>query len=191
MRKRQSLVLVAGAVLALATGCSGGGDDGGKVASISSAPKSGEPQAANATGSEEDQMRAFAKCMRDHGVDMPDPEMSPDGKGGITIKGVQGADQGSGGTPDTKSIDAANDACKSLLPNGGEMKPMSPEELDKARADAKCMRDHGVDMPDPDPNGGGNGRTMRIGGSDTDKDKLEAAMKACGMGIAARAVPAK
>jgi hypothetical protein len=188
MSKRQSLVLAVGAVLALATGCSGGGDDTGKIASISSAPKSGEPQAANATGTEEDQMRAFAKCMRDHGVDMADPEMSPDGKGSrITVKGAQGVAPGSG--PDTGALDTANEACKSLLPNGGEMKPMNPEELDKARADAKCMRDHGVDMPDPDPAGGG--RTMRIGGSDVDKDKMEAAMKACGMGMAMPAEPAK
>jgi hypothetical protein len=181
MRKRHGFVLVVGAVLALATGCSS--DNGGdKIASISSAPKSGEPAAAKATGTQEDQMRAYAKCMREHGVDMPDPEMSPDGKGGrITING-----DGKNGDPG--KLDAASEACKTLLPNGGEMKQMDPAQLDKLRENAKCMREHGVDMPDPDPSNPG---MMRIGGENADKDKLDAAMKACGMGMAGSAEPAK
>jgi hypothetical protein len=185
MRKRQGFVLVVGAVLALATGCSGDGGGGDKIASISSAPKSA-PEAAKASGTQEDQMRAFAKCMRDHGVDMPDPQMSPDGKGGRVAVGKAG---GAGGD-NTSAVDAASEACKALLPNGGAMKQLNPEELDKARAQAKCMRDHGVDMPDPDPNGGA--RTMRIGGDNgANKDKVDAAMKACGMGMATPAEPAK
>jgi hypothetical protein len=48
------------------------------------------------------------------------------------------------------------------------------------RKQAKCMREHGVDMPDPDPTGKGG---MRIGGPGDDPKKFEEAAKACGLGM--------
>lgn len=166
------------AVAALGTalllgGCGAKADDASKVASISTPPKSGGPTAADAGGkSDEDKMRDFAKCMREHGVDMPDPKPAGDGKGmAVTLGSKDG---------DTSKLDAAQQACKHLMPNGGEMKPLSAEELDKMRKEAKCMREHGVDMPDPDPSGKG---AMRIGGPGDDPKKFEAAAKACGMGM--------
>jgi hypothetical protein len=165
-------VAALGTALLLA-GCGAKPDDGSKVASISTPPKTGAPAAADNSGkSDEDKMRDFAKCMREHGVDMPDPKPAGDGKGmSIAIQG-EGADK--------SKIDAAQSACKHLMPNGGEMKPPSAEELDKMRKDAKCMREHGVDMPDPDPSGK---NAMRIGGPGDDPKKFEAAAKACGMGL--------
>ena len=161
-----------GAALLLA-GCGAKTDDGTKVASISTPPKSGGPTAADSSGkSDEDKMRDFTKCMREHGVDMPDPKPAGDGKGGMIAIQGDGADKG--------KIDAAQNACKHLLPNGGEMKPPSAEELDKMRKDAKCMREHGVDMPDPDPGGKGS---VRIGAPGDDPKKFEAAAKACGIGM--------
>ncbi|MEU4251232.1 hypothetical protein AB0F15_27860 [Amycolatopsis sp. NPDC026612] len=166
------------AVAALGTalllgGCGAKADDGSKVASISTPPKTGGPTAADNSGkSDEDKMRDFAKCMREHGVDMPDPKPAGDGKGmSVAIQG-DGSDKG--------KVDTASEACKHLMPNGGEMKPMSAEELDKVRKEAKCMRDHGIDMPDPDPSGKGG---MRIGGGG-DPKKFEATAKACGLGLA-------
>ncbi|MFD1050744.1 hypothetical protein ACFQ1S_37060, partial [Kibdelosporangium lantanae] len=44
----------------------------------------------------------------------------------------------------------------------------------------KCMRDHGINMPDPDPSGQ---MGMTIGGPDSDPDKMDKAMKDCGMNI--------
>jgi hypothetical protein len=169
------IVAALGAAALLLGGCGAKADDGSKVASISTPPKSGGPAAADNSGkSDEDKMRDFAKCMREHGVDMPDPKMSPDGKGmSIAIQGGDGADR--------SKVDAAQNACKHLMPNGGEMKPPSAEELDKMRKEAKCMREHGVDMPDPDPTGKG---AMRVGGENDDPKKVEEAAKACGMGMA-------
>ncbi|MFF1610085.1 hypothetical protein ACFVYA_20085 [Amycolatopsis sp. NPDC058278] len=167
------------AVAALGTalllgGCGAKPDDGSKVASISTPPKSGGPAAADNSGkSDEDKMRDFAKCMREHGVDMPDPKPAGDG-GGMAI--TLGSKDG-----DTSKLDAAQNACKHFMPNGGEMKPPSAEDLDKMRKEAKCMREHGVDMPDPDPSGKGG---MRIGGPGDDPKKFEEAAKACGMGMA-------
>ena len=171
MRTRIAVAAI-GAALLLG-GCGAKTDDGAKVASISTPSNTGGPTAAGNSGkSDEDKMRDFAKCMREHGVDMPDPKPAGDGKGmSIAIQG-EGADRG--------KIDAAQNACKHLMPNGGEMKPPSAEELDKMRKQARCMREHGVDMPDPDPTGKG---AMQIGGPGDDPKKFEEAAKACGLGM--------
>jgi outer membrane murein-binding lipoprotein Lpp len=180
MRTRLTVVAAIGAAVLLA-GCGGKPDDGSKVASISG-PSSSAPVKAADNKSDEDKMREFAKCMREHGVDMPDPKPAGDGGMAVTLGGGDGVDR-------TK-VDAAQNACKHLMPNGGEMKPPSPEELDKMRKDAKCMRDHGIDMPDPDPTGKG---AMRIGSPGDDPSKFEAAAKACGLGMSthAEAAPAQ
>jgi hypothetical protein len=174
--------LAAGAVLALVAGCGGGGDGGDKVASISTPPSAGagdgKQQADNV--SDEDKMRNFAKCMREHGIDMPDPKTSGGEQGTISIEAGEGR-------PDDDKMKAASDACRKLLPNGGEIKPPSPEELDKMRKEAKCMREHGIDFPDPDPTGKGAAFSMDAG----DPKKFEEAAKACGLGMTMRAAPAK
>ncbi|WP_410655577.1 hypothetical protein [Amycolatopsis sp. lyj-112] len=186
MRKRPRFALVVcgvGAALALVTGCGGGGEDGDKVASISSPPSPGaagdEKQADNV--SDDDKMRNYAKCMREHGIDMPDPQTNGDGQSTISIGGGPGQ-------IDEKKMNDASEACRKLLPNGGEMKPPSPEELDKMRKDAKCMREHGIDMPDPSADGKGGAISLDAGG---DPKKFEEAAKACGMGMSMRAAPAK
>ncbi len=182
MRIHRITGLVLGAALLLA-GCGAKGDDASKVASISTPRSAGTNAPADNSGkSDEDKMRDYAKCMREHGIDMPDPKPAGEGGGMAITLGGDGTDMG--------KMEAAQKACKQLMPNGGEPKPMSPEELDKARQQAKCMREHGIDMPDPDPTGKG---AMRIGGPGDDPSKFEAAAKACGMGVSGgvRAEPAK
>ncbi|WP_410581584.1 hypothetical protein [Amycolatopsis sp. lyj-108] len=181
MRKRPMAALIAGAVLALVAGCGGGGDGGDKVASISSPPAAGAGDGKQADNvSDEDKMRNFAKCMREHGIDMPDPQTNGDGQGTISIEAGEGR-------PDENKMKAADEACRKLLPNGGEIKPPTPEELDKMRKEAKCMREHGIDFADPDPSGKGAAMTMDMG----DPKKFEEAAKACGLGMTMRAAPAK
>src|SRR5689334_13568354 len=69
---------------------------------------------------EKGDMVKFAQCMRENGVDMPDPK--EDGGGvGITIGGEDGA------ALDPEKMKTAHEACKKHLPNGGEFKPPSPE----------------------------------------------------------------
>jgi len=167
---RRLLLVAAAAMVALtACGSTGGGDD--NVASINKGGD-GKPSgsADPAAGkSDEDRMREFAKCMRDHGVDMPDPEPN----GGPAVRAMPA--DGDGG-----KMEKASEACKELLPNGGKPKPLSAEDLDKQRKLAKCMRDHGINMPDPDPSGEGG---MTIGGPDDDPGKMEKASKDCGLNI--------
>lgn len=168
MRKARLAAVGAGLALALLTGCSSG-DTAPQVPSISS-PKASPQQEAAAgkadPAADRDAMRAYAKCMREHGVDTPDPGENE----APTINFSN----------DPKTM-AALDACKKLLPGGGMPKKLTPEELDKARKDAKCMREHGVDMPDPDANGGAQALPMKDDGT-----KFEEALKACGMGMAGK-----
>jgi hypothetical protein len=114
-------------------------------------------------------MLAFAQCMREHGVDLPDP--------------------GSGGGPvqlnvDPTTMDAAQNACKSLL-KGQDMGGPSAAEQAKMRDGllkfSACMRAHGINMPDPTFNG--NGATLRADPGDATMDpssaEFQAAQKIC------------
>jgi hypothetical protein len=172
------LAVVATVMFAL-TACAGGGGDGDQVASLNGDPNTNSPAQNADDKADEDKMREFTKCMREHGVEMPEP----DAEGRIKVEAHSNAD----GSGNHEAMDKAHEACRTLLPNGGKPKPMSPEDLDKARQRAKCMRDHGVDMPDPDPNS--PGITTRLG-ENVDKDKMEKAFKECGMGEAVGAAPA-
>src|SRR5512139_2081909 len=62
-------------------------------------------------------------------------------------------------------------------PGGADPSPtqsLSPQEA--ALKFAQCMRDHGVPMDDPSFEGGGIGINIGEGG---DREKVDAAMKAC------------
>jgi hypothetical protein len=93
-----------------------------------------------------EQGRKYAKCMRDHGIDLPDP-----GSGGAAGRHSMPALD-----PNSPLVKAATEACQSLDPNAGDAPPpIDPTELAQMRTYAQCMRDHGVDMPDPAAKGGG------------------------------------
>lgn len=137
--------------------------DGGKG---QTAPTEGGTSSEDLTDAERDDLaRKFAGCMRDNGVDMPDP----DADGGLAV--TSGAVEA--GTAD--EMDEAFEACKEFLPDGGEPVRTSPEDLEAQRAFAKCMRDQGMDMPDPDPNGG----MTAAGDVGDDLEAFEAALEAC------------
>jgi hypothetical protein len=179
----RKLVAVAGLAVALGlAGCSSGAS-GNDVASLNggktstSAPASGSGSGsggAQSDASEQDAMVKFAQCMRQHGIDMPDPKPAP---GGGTGRAVLMPAMKAGSSPaDMQKIQAASTACDKLLPNGG--KPTA-QDTQRALKFAQCMRAHGVDIPDPDPNGGG-GKGMTIDGSDP---KTKTALTACGAGL--------
>lgn len=147
------------AVAALAA-CGDPASSGKQVASLSTSPAAdaatGSTEAPTGTTAPTDPNEAalqFAKCMREHGVDMPDPVVSDngDGKGG----GVAIQIGGDGAQPIDKTVmDAANKECQHFLADASAgFDPPSGEELEKMKEQAlafsKCMRDHGVDMPDP------------------------------------------
>ena len=120
----------------------------------------------------------FARCMREHGIDMPDPKF--DSGGGVTMR--QG---GPGTAPVSKAkMDAAEKACEKYQKQI-KAPTLSPEEQAEFRraalANAKCMRDHGIDFPDPEFGANGEAR-VRIGkrsGINPQSPKFQAAQKAC------------
>jgi hypothetical protein len=118
-------------------------------------------------------MLDYAKCMREHGVDMPDPQF--DG-GRVMQKGPKKVNEA--------KMREADQACASIR---DRVKP--PEISDEEKAEfkkaalehSKCMREHGVDFPDPtfDENGGGQVRIGRGSGINPESPKFKAAEKAC------------
>jgi hypothetical protein len=110
----------------------------------------------------------FARCMREHGVNVPDP-----GTGGeISIQIKPG---------DKAKADAAQKACGHYLRSLARQSA-SPAQIqrmqDAALKYARCMRSHGVDFPDPQFKSGG---MMQFGGPGLNPNdpSFKAADKAC------------
>jgi len=151
--------------------CSGGAAPSG-VATLQS-PGAGEtvPSASPSASLDPETARLeFARCMREHGVDLPDPGSG--GGGPVTI---------GGNGVDVEEMQQAMEACQSILGDAfGAPAEIDPEMQDKMLEFAQCMRDNGVDFPDPDVSGGG-GR-IQIGGPggiDPSSDEFQAAQEAC------------
>jgi hypothetical protein len=150
------LVLVLGGVLA---GCGGGGDDDDGVASIdeNAAADESDDQGGDDTSGPgggriddsemQDAMLEYAQCMRDNGIDMPDPEFN--GEGGVSL----GLGPDGGIDPESEEFKAAEEECQPILEEARPDVQLSPEEQaemqDKLTAMAECMRARGHDMPDP------------------------------------------
>jgi len=138
----EAVAAVGGTVL-LATACAGGSNGPGVAGQGSSSTSSASPS--SDTGNAE---LAHAQCMRDHGIsDFPDPQAG----GGSAIQFQPGSDL----DPDNPQYEAAEDACKSLLPPpSSSIWTPSPQELEQLVRFAQCMRAHGADVSDPDPTTG-------------------------------------
>ena len=92
----------------------------------------------------EDAMLKFAQCMREHGVDMPDPSAD----GGIRVNGEGMSED---------QMEAAQAACQKWMdmaePEDGGPE-MSEEEKQSFLDMAACMRERGYNFPDPTFDGG-------------------------------------
>ena len=168
--RTQAIAVLAAAGLFLLGGC-GGSDEGNQVATAgdSDATATSEPNGAQAVVDEEDRRRQFTQCMREHGVDLPDPDPNADRR--LRIEARDGIDK--------EEARAALEACREFLPNGGERRELSPEDLEKLRQFAQCLRDHGLDVQDPDPNGGGIFIPKDDDGKPANDEQLQQAMEAC------------
>jgi hypothetical protein len=141
MTKRAKIVVLAVAVLAALafTGCSSksSGSEGGNQ-TAGAAPSGGVGGMPNA--SEQEQLRKFEQCLREQGVEPPEP-------------GEPGARPSVGHEPTAKE-QAAMEKCSQFLPNGGEPEKLTAQQIEQLRKYAKCMRDNGIDYF-PDPSAGG------------------------------------
>ena len=142
---------------------------GGEEPAAGSGDKSDRENARNAA-------LEYAQCMRQHGVDMPDPQFQG---GGIMQRG-----------PDEKTpratVEKAEDACKEIREAMEPSEPPSEEEQkemkDAALAHARCMREHGIeDFPDPtfSADGGMQVRIDKRSGIDPEDEDFKTAQEAC------------
>lgn len=173
MRVRTASVLGLLLVLGLTvTGCAkpSGGDGvasagGTPTASASSATGNSRPDPVK----DQENFLKYAQCMRDQGIDMPDPKM--DG-GGISMMIPQGTDKA--------KVDAANELCKQHLPNGGQPMKADPEMQEKMRKFAQCMRENGLpEFPDPGEDGGIRLDGNKAGALDPSGEAFKKAEAAC------------
>jgi hypothetical protein len=130
-RAAAAIIATAAAAL-LAAACSG------------TPPSTHSGAATNTAGSAASKERAYASCMRSHGVaNFPDP-----GSGGFdkaTLAQLAASNS---------QYRAANQACGHLLPAGsrGRTPAQERQEWSGMLAFARCMRSHGVaSWPDPTP----------------------------------------
>lgn len=138
-----STLLLAGLVAA----CSGeeSDDEGDDVASLAE-DEEGDEGEADASGGRsiedidpeeiEELELEFAQCMRDEGVDFPDP-------GGEIPQDLY----------DDPNFESASEACEPIIEEAVgdiELTPEMRAEMQEAMvAFAECMRDQGIDYPDP------------------------------------------
>ena len=163
------------AALALAltlalTACGGGGDDRERVASLDGRGR----QASGAPTDERKAMLAFARCMREHGVELPDPQA---GEGGAVIRPGAGPS-----SADAGEFQEAEKQCRKHLEN--VRPPELSEEQEEAMREAslkhaRCMRAHGIDIPDPTFGEEGGIARIPLDRVDFDDPDFQAAQKAC------------
>lgn len=130
------------------TGC------GGAAGSKSSGPPNAQ-----------DKSVQFARCMRAHGVNVPDP---PPGSSNVKLPKDALADK-------TK-LNAAVKACgkyggqavKALTGQGGS------QSQDRQLKLARCLRAHGVDVSDPQP-----GKPLKLPSGSLNSTRVKGALKTC------------
>lgn len=166
---------LAAALILVLTACGGGGDSDA-VASLNGTSGQGVTSDSGTEGKKdpEDAALEYARCMRAHGVDVPDP--SPNG-GGIQLS------IGPKEKKNKKKIDEAQKACQDILESARPQLSEEQQSLleDAALALAKCMREHGIDMPDPQFGKGGivTQKQRARNGFRPDDPKFQEAQKAC------------
>jgi hypothetical protein len=140
LRTRTAALAVLAPLLLTTVSACGGNDsstnDFGSGSSTES-PSQGAPTSFDAY------QLAFAECMREQGVDMPDPDDS-------------GAQLNNGGDPD--AFAAAAQTCQDELgqppaPDGDSVGESNSDLQARNLKIAECLRENGVDVEDPQPDG--------------------------------------
>ena len=192
MRKHWAALAAAITIGSLAA-CGGGGNGNGNGAEVASiddtSPDATTDGTTDGTTAEaptdpEEAMLAFTECMRDHGVDMPDPQMAKPATGGAKPGNAVIAVEGD---PNDPTFQQANEACEPLMANMRNDLADDPERLAEMKAQmlefAQCMRDHGIDMADPTFDD--KGRVKMSGpppDAERDSDAFNAAAEECNQG---------
>ena len=128
--------------IALALGACGGGDDTADVASIGDRADASGTDTTQAP-SDEEALIEFAACMRDQGMDFPDPSVDANGFPSFDFEDPESIDQ--------DAMFEAGEECRYLI----EGVVLNLLDFDTAEFDdtfleyASCMREQGIeDIPD-------------------------------------------
>ena len=140
MTARQLMFAVAAVAAVLALSACGGTDEGDGVASAGGAQNAAQPAETESSAplDADAQALVFAGCVRDNGVDMPDP--------GPGQQGLVDAYQAVAGNYDRATLEQALTACQNLLPQYPQQE--HPTGDDWMLALAECLREQGLDVSD-------------------------------------------
>jgi hypothetical protein len=147
----------------LLTGC-GNNEPDSQVASGTGGQPEATASSAPPSLSRDEMAIKFTQCLREQGLNVPDPEP---GKGPMLR-----FDKNSGVTQE--QVQKAMDACKQYNPQAEGS--ANPQQEENGRKFAKCMRDNGVEkFPDPKP----GQRGIMIGPGVADDPDFQKAQATC------------
>ena len=164
------LAAAAAGVALLASGCSGS----------SSTTTSTNSAGGASTENGVTQAYKYAACMRDHGAsNFPDPHVS------ISGGSTQISMMATGNPKASPQIQAAQTACRGIMPGPSSVSPGAQAEQQRARTRdelsfARCMRKHGINgFPDPPAQGRLSLPMIRAAGIDLTAPQFRTAALAC------------
>jgi len=158
-----SSIVVAASALAACGGSAGSSNN--QVAQLDpgtqAAPNTTTTPSTTSSGSFQDTLLKFAQCMRSNGVNVPDPTFDANGRPQFQ--------QGSGQqlNRNDPAFRAAFDKCRTVLQSALPQFSQSDRQAfqNAALKYAQCMRQHGINIPDPNFNSGGGGFGFGGGGA--------------------------
>ena len=164
MKRKTTLAAAMLAAAVLLTGCGSEEPDNQVASGTGGQAAATAPSSAPASLSRDEMAIKFTQCLREQGLDVPDPEP---GKGPM-LK----FDRNSGVTQE--KVQQAMDACKQYNPQGES--GTNPQQEENGRKYAVCMREKGVEkFPDPKP----GQRGIMIGPGVADDPDFQKAQEAC------------
>jgi hypothetical protein len=170
-RTRMGLLLGLLLALALAVAACGGGDKNSGVASLGGAGSA--TSTTRAGGDDRQKALDWARCMRQHGIDLPDPSF--DAQGNM----IPPEPPAVANAQAKRKFKAAEQACKQYETSGGPPpSPPSAQQRQQALAFARCLRQHGLNVPDPQITANGIAQPLPEG-MDRDDPRLRAPRQAC------------
>jgi hypothetical protein len=166
----------------VAASCSSQGDTS-QVATLESETtrsSAADSEEADPLAQAEEAMLAFTQCLRDQGIDVGDPTVGPDGSLQLPpIEFTVESDSTGAAEPDFSEFEKMMAPCEELLDGlGSSGSSGDASGFEDALVEyTQCMRDKGVDMPDPDFSG--NGGIIDLGTAGMDDVGFDAADAIC------------
>jgi hypothetical protein len=157
---RPQFVAAVIALALLAAACGGKADAASEDASLDQGRRTGSQGTETASPDADTQALVFAECMRDNGVDMPDP--------GPGQQGLADAFQAVAGNYDRETLQQAISACQELMPRYASQEQHTDDWMLKL---AECLREQGLDVSD-DPFNDAHSGAVDVG-------EFSAAMEVC------------